>query len=41
MLQNIVSMKDTHYFGAHFTEIDEKDAQNLVTGWFSTKICSK
>ena len=34
-----------HYFGANFTEIrcfvDEKDAQDVVTGWFTTKICSK
>ena len=34
-----------HYFGVHFTKIGlfchEKDAQNVVTGWFTTKICSK
>ena len=30
-----------HYFGAHFTEIQgfchEKDAQNVITGYFFTK----
>ena len=34
-----------HYYGAHFTRdtmfCHEKDAQNVVTGWFFTNIWSK
>ena len=40
MLQNIVSMKDTIIL-VLILQRYEKDAQNVVTGWFATKICSK
>ena len=44
MLQNIESMKDTIMLVLKLPKWDvcrEKDAQNVETGWFTTKTCSK
>ena len=38
MLQNTVSMKNSIYFGAHFTEIRGFDMKKMLkTGWLFTK----